>query len=135
MRRQLPPLALVALAVLAAGASSTFAARNGGGALFIFNGHLMADAGNSPTLYVDISGGNRIALKKLVGQGKSQQFAVGQSTQYIRWTNGVPTVVPESSLVARDRVSVKVRSRRQWSLAQCDGAAAGRVADSWPNGG
>ena len=135
MRRQLLPLALVALAVLAAGASSTFAARNGGGALFIFNGHLMADAGNSPTVYVDISGGNRIALKKLVGQGKSQQFAVGNNTQYIRWTNGVPTVVPESNLVAGDRVSVRVRSPRRSSLAQIEATSAGRVADSGPNSG
>ena len=124
MRRQLLPLALVALAVLAAGASSTFAARNGGGALFIFNGRLMADAGSSPTLYVDISGGNRIALKKLVGQDKSQQFAVGQNTQYIRWTNGVPTVVDESNLVAGDRVSVHVRAAPSDSLAQIEATAA-----------
>ena len=127
MRRQLLPLALVALTVLAAGASSTFAAGNGGGALFIFNGHLMADAGSSPTLFVAVSGGNRIALKKLVGQDKTQQFSVGQNTQYIRWTNGVPTVVPESNLVAGDRVA------RQSSLAQIESTSAGRVADSGAN--
>jgi len=133
MRRQLLPLALVALTVLAAGASSTFAAGNGGGALFIFNGHLMADAGSSPTLFVAVSGGNRIALKKLVGQDKTQQFSVGQNTQYIRWTNGVPTVVPESNLVAGDRVSVRIRAARQSSLAQIESTSAGRVADSGAN--
>ena len=133
MRRQLLPLALVALTVLAAGASSTFAAGNGGGALFIFNGHLMADPGSSPTLFVDVSGGNRIALKKLVGQDKTQQFSVGQNTQYIRWTNGVPTVVPESNLVAGDRVSVRIRAARQSSLAQIESTSAGRVADSGAN--
>jgi hypothetical protein len=131
--RLLPLWALVALAVLAAGASSTLAARNGGGALFIFNGQLLADAGNSPTLYVDVSGGNRIALKKLVGQGKSQQFSVGDNTQYIRWTNGVPTVVPESNLAAGDRVSVRVRAAWSSSLADIEATAAGRVADSGPN--
>jgi hypothetical protein len=137
MRRQrlphLLPLALVALAVLAAGASSSFAARSGAGTLFIFNGHLMADAGNSATLFVDISGGNRIALKKLVGQGKSQHFAVDQNTQFLRWTNGVPTVVPESNLVAGDRVSVRVRAVRSSSLAELEATAANRVADSGPN--
>jgi hypothetical protein len=135
MRRHLLPLALVALAVLTAGASGSFAARSGGGALFVFNGHLMADAGSSSTLYVDISGGNRIALKKLVGQGKSQQFTVGQNTQYIRWTHGVPTAVQESNLAAGDRVSVKIRAARSSSLAEIEATAARRVADSGPNPG
>jgi hypothetical protein len=76
-------------------------------------------------------------LRRHLGRqpGKSQQFAVGNNTQYIRWTNGVPTVVPESNLVAGDRVSVRVRSPRRSSLAQIEATAAGRVADSGPNPG
>ena len=133
MRRRLTYVALAALVLLAAGASSTFAARGSGNITYVFNGRLLADAGNSPTLYVDVNGGNRIALKKLVGQGKTQQFSVGQNTQYIRWTNGVPTVVPESNLVAGDRVSVRIRAARQSSLAQIESTSAGRVADSGAN--
>ncbi len=117
MRRHLLYLALAAVVVLTAGASSTFAARGSGSILYLFNGRLLADAGNSPTLYVDVNGGNHAALRKLIGQRDDQQFAVGANTQYIRWTNGVPTVVQESNLAAGDRVTVRVRAARDASLA------------------
>lgn len=132
MRRQLLYLAVVAAAVLTAGASSTFAARSNGNQLFVFNGRLLADAGSSSTLFVDVKGGNHAALRKLIGAGDDQQFAVDANTQYIRWTHGVPTVVPESNLAAGDRVSVKIRADRNASLGQIEATAAGRVADSGP---
>jgi hypothetical protein len=132
MRRHLLYLALIAVAVLTAGASSTFAARTSGSQLFVFNGRLLADAGSSPTLFVDVNGGNHAALRKLIGHGDDQPFAVGANTQYIRWTHGVPTVVPESNLVAGDRVSVKIRADHSASLAQIEATAANRVADSGP---
>jgi hypothetical protein len=136
MRRQILHLALVSLALLTVGASGTLAASSTGGkALFIFNGRLLADAGSSPSLFVDVNGGNRIALKKLIGHGDNQQFAVGANTQYLRWTHGVPTVVPESNLVAGDRVSVKVRADRRASLAQIESTPAKVVADTGPPNG
>jgi len=135
MRRQILYLALVALAVLTVGASATLAASQSGGALFIFNGRLLADPGNSPRILVDVNGGNRIALKKLIGHGDNQPFAVGPNTQYIRWTHGVPTVVPESNLVAGDRVSVKIRADRRASLAQIESTPAKTVADTGPPNG
>jgi hypothetical protein len=134
MRKQLAYLALVAVAVLTVGASSTLAARGSGTVQYIFNGRLLADAGNSSSLFVNVKGGNHAALRKLIGQGRTQQFAVGPSTQYIRWTNGVPTVVDESNLVAGDRVSVHVRAARSDSLAQIEATAAWRVADRGPDG-
>jgi hypothetical protein len=135
MRRQLLYLALLALAVLTAGASSTLAARSSGTAAFVFNGRLLADAGNSTTLFVDVNGGNRLALKKLIGQGDNQHFAVDANTEYIRWTHGVPTVVPESNLVAGDRVTVRVRADRSSSLAQIEATPAVVVADRGANAG
>jgi hypothetical protein len=132
MRRQLVYLAFLALAVLTVGASSTFAARSAN-VLYLFNGRLLADAGSSPTLFVDVNGGNRIALRKLIGQGDNQQFAVDSHTQYIRWTHGVPTVVSESNLVAGDRVTVRVRADRSASLAQIEATPARMVADRGPN--
>jgi len=134
MRKQLAYLALVAVAVLTVGASSTLAARGNGTINFLFNGRLLADAGSSSSLFVDVKGGNRAALKKLIGQGRTQQFAVDPNTQYIRWTNGVPTVVSESNLVAGDRVSVNVRTARNSSLAQIEATASWRVADRGPEG-
>lgn len=133
MRRQLLYLALVAVAVLTAGASSTLAARGSGTIAYVFNGRLLADAGNSSTLFVDVNGGNRPALRKLIGQGDQQHFAVDSHTQYIRWTHGVPTVVPESNLVAGDRVTVRIRAARDASLAQIEATPAVMVADRGPN--
>jgi hypothetical protein len=83
---------------------------------------------------VNVKGGNHAALRKLIGQGRTQQFAVGPNTQYIRWTNGVPTVVDESNLVAGDRVSVQIRAARSDSLAQIETTPAWRVADRGPDG-
>jgi hypothetical protein len=136
MRRQFVYLALFAVALLTMGASATLAASNTGGkALFVFNGRLLADAGNSPTIFVDVNGGNRIALKKLIGHGDNQHFAVDAHTQFIRWTHGVPTVVPESNLVAGDRVSVRIRTERSDSLSQIESTAAKVVSDSGPPNG
>jgi len=132
MKRQLVYLALLALTVLTVGVSSTFAAGRGMTA-YLFNGRLLADAGSSPTLYVDVNGGSRLALKKLIGQGDDQKFAVDANTQFLRWTHGVPTVVPESNLVAGDRVSVRIRAARSASLPEIEATPAKVVADSGPS--
>jgi len=135
MRRRFTYVALAALVVLAAGASSTFAARGGGSVTYMFNGRLLADAGSSSTLYVDVNGGNKIALKKLIGLSDNQNFAVGAGTQYLRWSHGVPTVVAESNLVAGDAVSVHVRAPRSASFTEIAATAAARVADRGPTPG
>ncbi|MFL5924159.1 MAG: hypothetical protein ACJ74S_09345 [Gaiellaceae bacterium] len=134
MRRQLFLASLLALTLLTVGTSATLAARGSGNVLYVFNGRLMADAGNSPTIAVDVNGGNRPALRKLVGQSDSANFAVDARTQYLRWTHGVPTVVPESNLLAGDRVSVRILAERRASLAQIETIPARRVADSGPSG-
>lgn len=130
MKKQFLFGALLAVAVLTVGASATFAARTSGNVLYVFNGRMMADAGGNPTISVDVNGGNRSALKKLVGQSDSGNFAVDAGTQYLRWAHGVPTVVTESNLVAGDRVSVRIVADRHASLAQIEATAARRVADS-----
>ena len=130
MKKQFLFGALLAVAMLTAGASATFAARTSGNVLYVFNGRLMADPGTGSTISVDVNGGNRAALKKLVGQSDSAQFAVDAGTQYLRWTHGVPTVVSESNLVAGDRVSIRITADREASLAQIEATAARRVADS-----
>ena len=133
MKNHLVYLVLIAVAALTAGASSSLAARNSE-ALFVFNGRLLADAGNSSSIFVDVNGGNRLALRKLIGHGDNQQFAVGPGTEYIRWTHGVPTVVPESNLAANDRVTVRIRADRSASLAQIESTPARVVADRGPAG-
>jgi hypothetical protein len=132
MRRQLLYLTAVAVALLTAGASGTLAARSSASQLFVFNGRLLADAGSSSTLFLDVNGGNRAALRKLIGQGDEQHFAVDANTVYIRWAHGVPTVVPESNLVAGDRVSIRIRTNHDASLAQIEATPARVVADRGP---
>jgi hypothetical protein len=134
MKRNLLYLTLVALVIATAGASSSLAAQRSGTITYVFNGRLLADAGTSPSLFVDVHGGSHAALRKLIGQGNTQQFAVGPGTQYIRWTHGVPTVVQESNLVAGDRVSVKVPAARDASLSEIESTPARRVADTGPAG-
>jgi hypothetical protein len=134
MRRQLFFASLLALAILTVGTSATLAARGSGNVLYVFNGRMMADAGTSPALAVDVNGGNRRALRKLVGQSDNAHFAVDARTQYIRWTHGVPTVVPESNLLAGDRVSVRVVADRRASLTEIETTPARRVADTGPGG-
>jgi hypothetical protein len=132
MRKHVLSIALLALAVLTMGTSGTLAARSNSN-LFLFNGRLLADAGSSSSIFVDVHGGNHAALKKLVGEGDTQQFAVDAQTQYIRWTNGVPSVVPESNLVAGDRVTVRIRAERSASLAEIEATPARMVADRGAN--
>ena len=133
MRKQILFGALLAVAILTAGASASFAAGSGK-ALYIFNGRMLADAGSGSTISVDVNGGNRAALKKLVGQSDDANFAVDAHTQYLRWSHGVPTVVTESNLLAGDRVSVRVVADGQASLAQIEATPARRVADSGTRG-
>ena len=134
MRKRVLFAALLALTLLAVGSSATLAASRSGTVLYLFNGRMMADAGNSPTIAVDVKGGNHAALRKLIGQSDDRNFAVGDNTQYLRWTHGVPTVVTESNLLAGDRVTVRVRADRRASLAQIEATAARQVADQGPSG-
>jgi hypothetical protein len=134
MRRRIAYVVLAALIVLAGGTTATLAAQRDQ-LTYVFNGRLLADADSSTSLFVHVHGGSKPALRKLVGQGADQHFAVGPSTQYLRWSHGVPTVVAESNLVAGDVVSVKVRAERGASLAQIESTPASRVADRGPTPG
>jgi len=132
MRKLLLYVGLVAVVALAAGISTTLAARGSATRAYVFNGRLLADAGSSPKLFVEVTGGNRIALRKLVGSGKTQGFAVGAGTKYVRWSQGVPSAVTESNLVAADRVKIRIRADRRASLAQIEATPAVSVGDRGP---
>ena len=69
-----------------------------------------------------------------IGQSDDRNFAVDSNTQFLRWTHGVPTVVPESNLLAGDRVTVRIRADRSSSLSQVESTPARQVADQGPSG-
>lgn len=121
--------ALVTLVVAAATASSVVAA-GGHSAHYLFRGHLLATpAAGAPSLSVNVEGGNRLALRKMLGAPVAQTFAVGATTQYLRWSDGVPTVVAVTDLQAGDIVSVHVRAPRSATLAELEATPAATVGD------
>lgn len=124
-------LAVSSLALLAAGA-----AQGGGGfrAHYVFRGHLLTTPpGNATSIAVSVEGGNRIALKKMLGQSVDQNFAVGTGTEFLKWSHGIPTVVRSNDLAAGDWVTVRVGAPWNASLAQIESHPAGIVADRGPN--
>ena len=97
MRIRLLFLALVALGVIGLGASGSVAAGQAN-VPFIFRGELIADPPpGSASLLLDVEGGNRRALRLMVGQSSAQSLAVGPNTQYLRWSRGVPPDKPRAA--------------------------------------
>ena len=119
-------LAALSLALLAAGAAQGGPGR----AHYIFRGHLLATPpANATSVSLSVEGGNRIALKKMLGASVDQNFAVGTGTEFLRWSHGMPTVVHANDLEAGDWVVVNVRAPWDASLSQVESRPAGIVAD------
>jgi hypothetical protein len=132
-RKLLVVAAAVSSLVLPAGGA--VAAQNGPARThFVFRGHLLAaPPANATSISVEVEGGNRIALKKMLGASVDQNFAVGTGTVFLKWSNGVPTVVHSNDLAAGDWVAVHVRAARNASLSEIESRPAGTVADRGPN--
>ena len=126
MFRVVVSVAALALTVAGAGAAKG----PGAGAPHIFRGHLLASPpANATSISVEVAGGNRLALKKMLGASVDQNFAVGTGTEFLRWSNGIPTVVHSNDLAAGDWVTVRVRAPRAATLAEIESHPAGIVAD------
>ena len=133
MRIRLLLLALLALSVVGLGATGSVASSQTN-AVFIFRGELLADPPpGAGTLLLDVYGGNRRALRLMVGQSSAQSFAVGSNTQYLRWARGIPTVVTQDNLAEGDELTIRIRAPRGSTLAQVEATAAAVVSDFGPN--
>jgi hypothetical protein len=99
---------------------------------YLFRG-TVASVGSS-TVSVDVRGGNRRALRLLLGSSRTQTFAVGGSTIYLHWQAKVPTVTDLSGLKAGDKVAIHVRAAAGSSLGQVTSTAAAKVAEREPAG-
>ena len=136
MRFRVVFLALTAVAAVGLGATGSIAAGKQGLVEYQFRGELAATPPpNSSSLLVDVAGGNRRALRLMIGQPAGQAFAVGANTQYLRWVHGVPTVVQQSNVVEGDQLVVRIRAQRGSTLAQVEASAANVVADHGPSPG
>ena len=91
----------------------------------------VASVGSS-SVSVDVRGGNRRALRLLLGSSRTQTFTVGDSTIFLRWQGKVPTVTQLADLKAGDKVAIHVRAGAGSTLGQVEGTPAARVAEHEP---
>jgi hypothetical protein len=122
---------LVAAAVALAAAASAFAGNGPGkghGIRYAFLGQLAATPANG-AVPITVEGGNRFALQAMLGQPVTQTFAYDTSTEFLKWSDGIPTIVQPGDLAAGDDVRVNVRDARGASLADIEQHAAGIVGD------
>lgn len=95
---------------------------------FTFAGRLQA-APTSGSLSILVEGGSKPALRKMLGQGVIQTFSYDSSTEFLKWSHGVPSIVPATDLAAGDWVRVNVRAVRDATLAEIEAKAPGIVGD------
>jgi len=125
MRTKLLLISVVA-ALACAGAAT---AGNGNGKfLYYFTGQLTATPANGG-VSINVQGGNRPALRAMLGQPVTQTFAYDSTTEFLKWSGGKPTVVQPGDLAAGDYVRVNVRTQRGADLATIEHKAAGIVGD------
>ena len=116
----------IAAALLSTGAG--FAASGHGKIRYSFLGQLTATPSNGG-VSITVQGGNRPALRAMLGAPVTQAFAYGGNTEFLKWSGGIPTVVQPGNLVAGDFVWVHVRAPRGSDLAAIEQTQAGIVGD------
>jgi hypothetical protein len=97
---------------------------------FLFRGKIGSVGSSSVT--VNVAGGNRRALRLLIGRSTTQEFKVGDSTIFLRWQGKVPAVISLDELKSGDQVAVHVRAAGGSTLSQVESTAAARVAEHEP---
>jgi hypothetical protein len=115
------------LAVMLGGVAATAGAAPRGIA-YSFLGKLTATPSGGH-VSISVEGGNRPALRAMLGQPVTQTFAYGDQTEFLQWTDGIPTVVEADDLDTGDYVRVNVRAPRGSSLATIESTNAGLIGD------
>ena len=117
------------VALLAAGAAFAGNGPNGPAKTrYSFFGQLTATPANGG-VSITVQGGNRAALRAMLGQPVTQTFAYGANTEFLKWSGGIPTVVQAGDLAAGDYVWVHVRAARDAALSEIEQNPAGLVGD------
>jgi hypothetical protein len=91
---------------------------------YSFLGQLTATPSNGG-VSITVEGGNRQALRAMLGAPVTQTFAYGSTTEFLKWSKGIPAVVGPGDLAAGEFVWVHVRS----TLAEIEQQPAGIVGD------
>ena len=121
-------LAVALTALAAAGAALAGNGQGKAGVHYVFLGRLTASPDNG-AVSLTVAGGNRAALRAMLGQPVAQTFAYATGTEFLSWSAGVPNVVQAGDLAAGDLVRVNVRAPLGASLADIERAAAALVGD------
>jgi hypothetical protein len=95
---------------------------------FTFQGQLTATPANGG-VSITVQGGNKAALRAMLGQPVTQTFKYDSTTEFLKWSKGIPTVVQAGDLAAGDYVNVNVRAARNSDLAGIEQQPAGIVGD------
>ena len=121
---------LTALVALVAAGSALAGNGNGRarGIPYVFRGQLTATPANG-TVSVAVQGGNRRALRAMLGQPAAQAFVTDGSTEFLKWSGGIPAVVGAGDLAAGDVVRITVRAPAGSALADIEHQPAVLVGD------
>jgi hypothetical protein len=128
MRTKLFLLTVAAALVAATAAFAENGPANHGKIRYSFMGQLTATPSNGG-VSITVQGGNKQALRTMLGAPVTQTFAYDGSTEFLKWTAGKPAVVGAGDLAAGDFVWVHVRAPRHASLAEIEQRDAGIVGD------
>ena len=99
--------------------------------LWLFRGTLASPAANGK-LTLHVNGGNRRALRKLLGQSRDQTFSYGDATIFLLWQGKVPTVISAADLKVGERVTVRIRAPFGSTLGQIENTPARHVGEHEP---
>jgi hypothetical protein len=120
-------LTAIALAALACTVVAATALGGGKGRHYQFRGDVVS--ASSSSLQISITGGDRIALKALIGQSQNETFALDAKSEILVWSNGVPHVGAVADLKQGDDVTINLRAKAGATLAELLATPAGTVAD------
>lgn len=98
--------------------------------LYLFRGTLSSVGTSSVTVHV--TGGDRRALRLLLGTSSDQSFAFGPNTIFLLWQGKVPTVIDPTHLVVGDKIVVRIRDKAGSTLAQVESTPANHIGDREP---
>jgi len=130
-RKALLIAALVALCVAGAAAADNggkHANRGKAKVRYSFLGTVTSTPSNGG-VSISVTGGNKRALRAMLGAPVTQTFEYGDSTEFLKWSQGKPTVVQAGDIAAGDYVWIHVRAQRGSSLSDIEQTAAGLVGD------
>jgi hypothetical protein len=119
-------LVAIAAALLATGAA--FAGNGPAKQRYSFLGKLTATPANGG-VSITVEGGNKAALRAMLGRPVTQTFAYGTTTEFLKWASGLPAIVQGGDLSAGEYVWVHVRAPRGSTLAAIEQQQAGLVGD------